>query len=44
VVEPFLLQQGLIGRTPRGRVLSAEGYRYLGLRAPANAATSLFDE
>lgn len=44
VVEPFLLQQGLIGRTPRGRVLSAEGYRYLGLKPPAQAAVNLFDE
>jgi Holliday junction DNA helicase RuvB len=44
VVEPFLLQQGLIQRTPRGRVLSAEGYRYLGLKAPANISVNLFDE
>jgi Holliday junction DNA helicase RuvB len=34
VVEPYLLQQGLINRTPRGRMLSAEGYRYLGLNPP----------
>jgi Holliday junction DNA helicase RuvB len=44
VVEPFLLQQGFIQRTPRGRVLSAEGYRYMGLRVPASSATNLFDE
>jgi Holliday junction DNA helicase RuvB len=31
VVEPFLLQQGLIARTPRGRVLTANGYRHLGV-------------
>ncbi len=31
VVEPFLLKLGLIARTPRGRVISEEGYRYLGL-------------
>ncbi len=31
VIEPFLLQQGLLQRTPRGRVLSAIGYRHLGL-------------
>lgn len=31
VVEPFLIQQGLIQRTPRGRQLSASGYTYLGL-------------
>jgi Holliday junction DNA helicase RuvB len=34
VIEPYLLQQGLIGRTPRGRVLSVAGYRYMGLPAP----------
>lgn len=34
VVEPYLLQQGLINRTPRGRMISAEGYRYLGLTPP----------
>ncbi len=31
VIEPFLIQQGLIQRTPRGRQLSAQGYAYLGL-------------
>ena len=31
VVEPFLLQQGLIERTPRGRTLGAAGWRHLGL-------------
>lgn len=32
VVEPYLLQQGLVHRTPRGRMLSAAGYTYLGLK------------
>jgi Holliday junction DNA helicase RuvB len=31
VIEPFLLQQGLLQRTPRGRMLTAGGYRHLGL-------------
>jgi len=31
VIEPYLIQQGLIQRTPRGRMLAAAGYRYLGL-------------
>jgi Holliday junction DNA helicase RuvB len=31
VIEPYLLQQGLVQRTPRGRVISEKGYRYLGL-------------
>ena len=34
VIEPFLLQQGLIQRTPRGRMLSAGAWRHLGLAAP----------
>ena len=37
VIEPYLLQQGLIGRTPRGRVLSASSYAYLGLSAPKSS-------
>jgi Holliday junction DNA helicase RuvB len=47
IVEPFLLQQGFIGRTPRGRVLTLNAYRHLGLSGPARAATfqiGLFDE
>jgi holliday junction DNA helicase RuvB len=31
VVEPYLIQQGLIARTPRGRMLTSRGYEYLGL-------------
>ncbi|UWQ17562.1 Holliday junction branch migration DNA helicase RuvB [Jannaschia sp. M317] len=34
VIEPFLLQQGLIARTPRGRMLAHKGWRHLGLDAP----------
>ncbi len=34
VIEPFLLQQGLIARTPRGRMLAAKAWRHLGLAAP----------
>ena len=34
VIEPFLLQQGLIQRTPRGRMLAQRGWRHLGLEAP----------
>ena len=36
VIEPYLLQQGFLMRTPRGRALAAEGYRHLGLTAPKN--------
>ncbi|APX89392.1 Holliday junction branch migration DNA helicase RuvB [Brevirhabdus pacifica] len=34
VIEPFLLQQGLIQRTPRGRMLTQGAWRHLGLAAP----------
>jgi len=34
VVEPFLIQQGLLQRTPRGRLLTDTGYRHLGLGIP----------
>ena len=35
VVEPFLLQQGFIQRTPRGRLACAKAWLHLGLEAPA---------
>jgi Holliday junction DNA helicase RuvB len=38
VIEPYLIQQGLLQRTSRGRVLAAAGYGYLGLEAPREAA------
>jgi Holliday junction DNA helicase RuvB len=41
VLEPYLLQQGLLKRTPRGRVLTQRAYDHLGLTAPEGAA-SLF--
>ncbi len=36
VIEPFLLQQGLIMRTPRGRQLAHKAWTHLGLTAPRN--------
>jgi Holliday junction DNA helicase RuvB len=33
-IEPFLLQQGLIQRTPRGRMLTSSGFDHLGMAAP----------
>jgi holliday junction DNA helicase RuvB len=38
IVEPYLLQLGFIGRTPRGRVLTTNAYRHLGISGPARAA------
>ena len=34
VIEPYLLQQGLIQRTPRGRMLTPAAFRHLGLEMP----------
>jgi len=41
VYEPYLLQQGLIKRTPRGRVITPRGFEHLGLPVPDGTA-SLF--
>jgi len=38
VVEPYLIQEGLVLRTPRGRVLGEPGWRHLGLAPPARVA------
>ena len=35
VIEPYLIQQGYLQRTPRGRVATAAAYRHLGLSVPA---------
>jgi Holliday junction DNA helicase RuvB len=43
VYEPFLLKQGLLRRTPRGRVATAAAYAHLDLAAPSGVA-SLFDD
>ena len=44
VIEPFLLQQGLIARTPRGRMLAPRAWRHLGLEPPRGPAQGgLFD-
>jgi holliday junction DNA helicase RuvB len=54
IVEPYLVQQGFIQRTPRGRMLTAIAFRHLGLPEPridpavdsagAGASLPLFDE
>ncbi len=36
VIEPYLIQQGFLMRTPRGRALAAQAYHRLGLAAPAS--------
>ena len=46
VIEPYLLQQGLIQRTPRGRMLAAKAWRHLGLAEPRSTTplTDLFGD
>ncbi len=43
VIEPYLMQQGLVQRTPRGRVISAKGYTYFGLTPKKPLADELFE-
>jgi len=44
VIEPYLLQQGLIQRTPRGRMLAARAWRHIGLEPPRSPQQGgLFD-
>ena len=40
VLEPFLIQQGYLQRTPRGRMATASTYRHFGLAAPVSAVNS----
>ena len=40
VLEPFLIQQGFLQRTPRGRIASAAAYQHFGLVAPAQQASA----
>ncbi len=44
VIEPYLLQQGYIQRTPRGRMLTPSAYEALGLKAPRPIVPSLLEE
>jgi len=43
VIEPYLLQLGLIARTARGRLLNAPGWKHLGLNPPEGSQDGLFD-
>jgi Holliday junction DNA helicase RuvB len=44
VIEPFLIQQGFLIRTARGRMASAKAYRHLGLSPRQAPPAGLFDE
>lgn len=43
IVEPFLMQKGLVMRTSRGRVLAEAGYKHIGLKAPKGKDAAQFD-
>ena len=43
VIEPYLIQQGYLQRTPRGRIATAAAWRHLGLVQPVRAADDLFE-
>ncbi|HSG90009.1 MAG TPA: Holliday junction branch migration DNA helicase RuvB [Pseudomonadales bacterium] len=43
VIEPFLIQQGFIMRTPRGRMATRTAYLHFGLKAPATLAQAQID-
>ncbi|AWM26382.1 Holliday junction branch migration DNA helicase RuvB [Sinorhizobium fredii] len=42
IIEPYLIQQGFIQRTPRGRVLTANAWKHLGLNPPKDVEASQF--
>jgi Holliday junction DNA helicase RuvB len=45
VLEPYLIQQGYLQRTPRGRVATPAAWRHFGLAAPAaHGVADLFDD
>ena len=43
VIEPYLIQLGLVARTARGRCLNERGWQHLGLALPNGTPGSLFD-
>ena len=46
IIEPYLIQQGFLQRTPRGRMLTSHAFRHLGLTEPPREKTQfqLFSE
>jgi holliday junction DNA helicase RuvB len=43
VIEPFLIQLGLVARTARGRCLNGKAWTHLGITPPRSAQEGLFD-
>jgi len=44
VYEPYLIQEGFLQRTPKGRIPTNKAYQYLGIRPPVSNTQSLFDK
>ncbi len=47
IIEPYLIQQGFIQRTPRGRLITERAWKHLGMPAPENVSSfqaGLFDD
>ena len=46
IIEPYLIQQGFVQRTPRGRLLTGHAFKHLGLAEPTRdiAEAGLFEE
>jgi Holliday junction DNA helicase RuvB len=42
IIEPYMIQQGFIQRTPRGRVLTANAWKHLGMQAPKDLEAAQF--
>ena len=41
IIEPYLMQQGFVQRTPRGRMLAPRGFAHIGLEPPRGAGPQL---
>jgi Holliday junction DNA helicase RuvB len=39
IIEPFLIQKGMVQRTPRGRLLTSHAFKHLGLAEPQRDAS-----
>ncbi|WP_426238942.1 Holliday junction branch migration DNA helicase RuvB [Pararhizobium sp. DWP1-1-3] len=42
IIEPYMIQQGFIQRTPRGRILTANAWKHLGLQVPKDLEATQF--
>jgi Holliday junction DNA helicase RuvB len=43
VYEPYLIQEGFLERTPRGRMATARAYERFGITPPANPQKTIFE-